>query len=109
MEAIKECLETEDDKKLEKVKQMKKDFFNIGADDEVVNKTQFKSYQSIVDPEEITEGWQMRRLLEEIRSFNNERENRMYGINALTDLASDEGRMSMKKRLKKKLKEKVTE
>lgn len=36
---------------------MKKDFFNIGNDEDVVNKTQFKSYQSIVDPEEITEGW----------------------------------------------------
>lgn len=51
----------------------------------------------------------MRRLLEEIRSFNNERENRMYGINALVNMDSDDGNLSMKKKLKNKLKKKVSE
>ena len=32
LEAIKECLESDDDHKLDKVMQMKKDFFNIGND-----------------------------------------------------------------------------
>ena len=52
----------------------------------------------------------MRRLLQEIRSCNNERENRMYGINALTsanDQGSADGFSTIKKKLKNKLKKRV--